>query len=70
MTQEEIVRQLQGAQQVLNNLMAQEKEAEIKLTDAHEARLQKEGELAVWNGLLNLAIQRAQEEQQKGANDG
>lgn len=66
MTQEEIVRQLQGSQQALNSLMAQEKEAEIKLHDAHEARLQKEGELSVWQGLLQLLIQRAQE----GKNDG
>ena len=57
MTQEEIVRYLQGSQQALTSLMAQEKEAEIKLRDAHEARLQREGEIAVWNGMLQRLIQ-------------
>jgi hypothetical protein len=66
MTQEEIVRQLQGSQQALQAIMAQEKEAEIKLRDAHEARLQKEGELSVWQGLFQLLIQQGQE----GKNDG
>ena len=66
MTQEEIVRQMQGSQQHLNALMAQEKEAEIKLSDAHEARLQKEGELSVWQALLNHMLQQAQKEGDNG----
>lgn len=64
MTQEEIVRHMQAAQQRLGTLMASEKEAEIKLHDAHEARLQTEGEVAVWEALLQRTLQQAAQKEQ------
>ncbi|MGV1048224.1 MAG: hypothetical protein ACOYD4_06845 [Solirubrobacterales bacterium] len=68
MTQEEIVRQLQTGQQRLNTLMATEKDAEIKLHDAHEARLQTEGEVAVWEALLQASVKQGA--QKEPVNDG